>query len=168
MKTKTTATEAEESNQQEKRHRGRRPRLSSGGRKYQVQVVQSDQDDRVRSLGEVAPQIPIADVVVGERFRKDLGDLRTLMDSIKGVGLLQPVVLTPELRLIAGHRRLKACQELGWTHIPAYIINIDDVVRGEHDENALRKALLPSEMVAITEVQRERLGVSAKARSVNT
>ena len=39
-------------------------------------------------------------------------------DSIAEVGLLHPVVVTPEGRLIAGQRRLEACRQLGWTEVP--------------------------------------------------
>jgi hypothetical protein len=36
------------------------------------------------------------EIQVGFRYRKDLGDLRTLADSIAEVGLLHPVVVTPK------------------------------------------------------------------------
>src|SRR5439155_23596949 len=55
----------------------------------------------------------IEQIQIGYRYRKDLGDLRTLANSIAEVGLLHPVVVTPEGRLIAGQRRLEACRLLG-------------------------------------------------------
>lgn len=54
--------------------------------------------------------MPIDSVVVGARHRQRLGDLRTLAASIAGVGLLHPVVVTPDRRLVAGQRRLEACR----------------------------------------------------------
>jgi len=62
----------------------------------------------------------IDQIQVGFRYRKDLGNLRTLAESIEEVGLLHPVVVTPEGRLVAGQRRLEACRMLGWTEVPGY------------------------------------------------
>ena len=56
----------------------------------------------------------IDQIQIGFRYRKDLGDLRALAQSIEEVGLLHPVVVTAEGRLIAGQRRLAACRLLGW------------------------------------------------------
>ena len=41
----------------------------------------------------------------------DVGDL---VNSIGEVGLLQPIVVTPDNTIISGHRRYKAMQSLGW------------------------------------------------------
>ena len=57
------------------------------------------------------PSLPIDQIEVGFRYRKDLGDLRVLADSIAEIGLLHPVVVTPSGRLIAGQRRLQACRQ---------------------------------------------------------
>jgi ParB-like chromosome segregation protein Spo0J len=40
----------------------------------------------------------ISDIKIGERFRKDLGDIQTLANSIKEIGLLQPVVINDGFR----------------------------------------------------------------------
>jgi ParB family chromosome partitioning protein len=58
--------------------------------------------------------------------------LEELKSSIRQVGLLQPVVVRPmpggngAYELIAGERRLRACQELGWERIPAVQREVDD------------------------------------------
>src|SRR3984957_13780670 len=91
----------------------------------------------------------IDQIQVGFRYRKDLGDLRALADSIAEVGLLHPVVVTPEGRLIAGQRRLEACRSLGWTEIPVTVVDLLQAARGEAHENLVRKDLLPSEIVAL-------------------
>ena len=41
----------------------------------------------------------------------DVGDL---VNSIGEVGLLQPIVVTPDNTIISGHRRFKSIQSLGW------------------------------------------------------
>ena len=55
--------------------------------------------------------------------------LQELSESIKASGLLQPVVVRPKdggYELIAGERRLRAVQELGWRQIPAVVKEVDD------------------------------------------
>lgn len=62
----------------------------------------------------------------------DTTALEELKSSIRQVGLLQPVVVRPAAgdddayELIAGERRLRACQELGWDRIPAVQREVDD------------------------------------------
>ena len=46
--------------------------------------------------------VHINGIIVGERHRRDLGDPMGLMERIKEIGLLHPIVLTPEFELIAG------------------------------------------------------------------
>jgi N6-adenosine-specific RNA methylase IME4 len=94
-------------------------------------------------------KLPIEHIEVGFRYRKDLGDLRTLADSIAEVGLLHPVVVTPEGRLIAGQRRLAACRLLGFAEVPVTVVDLYQAARGEAHENFIRKDLLPSEIVAL-------------------
>src|SRR5712692_3615701 len=93
--------------------------------------------------------VNIDTIQVGFRYRKDLGDLRALADSIADVGLLHPVVVTPEGRLIAGQRRLEACRLLGWIEIPVTVVDLYQAAPGEAHENFVRKDLLPSEIVAL-------------------
>jgi N6-adenosine-specific RNA methylase IME4/ParB-like chromosome segregation protein Spo0J len=88
-------------------------------------------------------------IEIGFRYRRDLGDLRALAESIEEVGLLHPVVVTPEGRLIAGQRRLAACRLLGWSDIPVTVVDLYQAARGEAHENFVRKDLLPSEIVAL-------------------
>ena len=63
----------------------------------------------------------------------DQAALEELKSSIQQAGLLQPVVVRPRPRaegegyeLIAGERRLRACQALGWERIPAVKRDVDD------------------------------------------
>ena len=39
------------------------------------------------------------------------------MNSIQEVGLLQPIVVTPDNTIISGHRRFKSIQSLGWAEV---------------------------------------------------
>jgi hypothetical protein len=93
--------------------------------------------------------IPITDVIVGERYRRDLGDIDELARSIEEVGLLHPIVIRPDGTLIAGKRRLEAGKALGWQSIPVNVVDLAEIVRGEFAENAYRKGFLPSEIYEI-------------------
>ncbi len=95
------------------------------------------------------PLIPIDSVRVENRYRKNLGNLLPLMDSIRVLGLLHPIVVNKDYLLIAGERRFEACRRLGWKEIPATVVALDEELRAQHDENVFREPFLPSEAVAI-------------------
>jgi DNA modification methylase len=98
---------------------------------------------------------PLKRIQVGRRFRKDLGDLQPLAESIEEVGLLHPVVVTPQGRLIAGRRRLEAVKLLGWRTVPVHVVDLQNVIEGELAENVHRKDFLPSELWAIAKKVKE-------------
>ncbi len=57
------------------------------------------------------------------------GELAELASSIEASGLLQPVVVRPSdggYELIAGERRWRAVQRLGWRTVPAVVREVDD------------------------------------------
>src|ERR1700753_1793928 len=91
--------------------------------------------------GRKRPDLNIENIEVGFRYRKDLGDLKSLAESVDEVGLLHPVVVPPEGRLIAGLRRLEACRILGWTEVPVTVVDLYQAARGEAHENFVRKEL---------------------------
>jgi N6-adenosine-specific RNA methylase IME4 len=91
----------------------------------------------------------IASIKIGKRHRKDLGDIDGLAASMGELGLLHPVVITPDRELIAGERRLRAAESLGWPEISVTVIDLKEVVRGEYAENAYHKPFTLSEAVAI-------------------
>jgi ParB-like chromosome segregation protein Spo0J len=93
---------------------------------------------------------PIAEIGIGERHRKERGDLQALADSIQRDGLLQPIGITAVGDLVFGERRLRACADiLGWTEIPVRVVEIETIARGEYAENEMRKDFTPSEKVPI-------------------
>src|SRR5438093_561429 len=81
----------------------------------------------------------------------DPAALEELQASIRKAGLLQPVVVRPvpggngSFELIAGERRLRACQALGWEKIPAVKRGVDDrtVLTPAVGENAARSDTRP-------------------------
>jgi ParB family chromosome partitioning protein len=63
------------------------------------------------------------------RTRIDETALAELTASIEASGLLQPVVVRPRngaYELIAGERRWRAAEKLGWSKIPAVVRDVDD------------------------------------------
>jgi ParB family chromosome partitioning protein len=98
-------------------------------------------------------RVAIHDIVVGQRYRKDLGDMEPLKQSIAEIGLLHPVVIDGDRRLLVGGRRLEACKQLGMSTIPAIVAeSLSDLRRrvvAERDENVCREPFRPSEMVAL-------------------
>jgi ParB family chromosome partitioning protein len=67
-------------------------------------------------------QMRIADIKVGKRHRKDLGDIEGLAASMEVHGLLHPIVVKPDGQLMCGERRLCAAKLLGWKKIPVTVI----------------------------------------------
>lgn len=79
-------------------------------------------------------ELPVKDIRMNPlqpRREVDPTALEELKSSIEQAGLLQPVVVRPApggsgFELIAGERRLRACQALGWEKIPAVRRDVDD------------------------------------------
>lgn len=93
--------------------------------------------------------VPIDRIRVGSRYRKDLGDINELAQNIQEIGLLHPVTVDKDYRLICGYRRIAACKKLGMKEIPAYTLSLEDIRHGELSENTIRKNFTFSEMVEI-------------------
>lgn len=71
-------------------------------------------------------EIDVDSIIVGDRVRQDFGDIEDLAQSIADHGLIQPVVVTSDHRLIAGERRLRAHKFLGFTKIRAVYLEVVD------------------------------------------
>lgn len=80
------------------------------------------------------------EIKVGKRLRKDV-DLTLLKISMKELGLLQPILVDKDFKLISGYRRLMVANELGWEAIDAIMLDMDDPKERlvmEMDENITR------------------------------
>lgn len=80
--------------------------------------------------------------------------LQDLADSMRRVGLLQPIRVrrnADRYQIVAGHRRYLAAQQLGWTAIPALIVDVDDTraIAESLHENLWREPLTPLEEAAL-------------------
>ena len=65
-------------------------------------------------------------IIVGDRLRQELGDIDALATSIADVGLIHPIVIDQDNRLLAGYRRLAACRQLGLVEIEARVMEVQD------------------------------------------
>jgi ParB family chromosome partitioning protein len=80
----------------------------------------------------------------------DAEEMAGLCESIKGVGLLQPLVVRrvgERFQLVAGERRLRAAQSIGLTEVPVRVVNLNDqqLVEAALVENIQRSDLNPIE-----------------------
>ena len=94
--------------------------------------------------------VPIKDIKIKKRVRKDLGNLEDLKDSLRTYGLLNPITLNSKYELIAGERRLSAAKLLGWTSINANIVdNLSEIdqLEMEIEENNQRKEFTDAELM---------------------
>lgn len=94
-----------------------------------------------------------------DRIRIDYGDLDELAESIQSNGLIQPIVINNEHRLIAGGRRFRAMTDiLHLTQVPCVFLETLDEVHLrvlEAEENIQRRDLSWQETIcAIAEIHR--------------
>jgi ParB family transcriptional regulator, chromosome partitioning protein len=91
-------------------------------------AVSRDQAEAAGALRE----LPIGNVLPNPyqpRTHMDEDALVELAASIEASGLLQPVIVRPKdgkFEIIAGERRWRAIQRLGWPKIPAVVKEVDD------------------------------------------
>lgn len=107
--------------------------------------------------------VPLGKLIVGEHnVRMDGSDpeLAALSDSIKDVGLIQPIVVEEReegLLVVAGHRRYFACRMAGVIEVPVRILEADGGDAGAvvFAENEFRSQPTPIELAAAI---KDRLG----------
>lgn len=93
--------------------------------------------------------VDIDKIVVGNRIRKDFGDIQELADNIKKNGLLNPLTVNGDYKLLAGERRLKACKLLGWSQVDVRMVKSEDEAQDidiELSENNVRRNFSGSEL----------------------
>ncbi len=119
----------------------------------------SDDDDDVIDLRE----IPVSSVEANEYQPREVFDedaLGGLTDSVRELGVLQPILVRPSgtnsYELIAGERRWRAARRAGLSTIPAIVRDINDQTSLEHalvenlhrqDLNALEEAAAYQQLI---------------------
>lgn len=111
--------------------------------------------------------VDIEKVKVGDRIRKDMGNLEELSEDIKKNGLINPPVVTPDYELIAGERRLQAMKNLGYKQVEVRVMTVENAehkLNLEINENENRKDFNKAERIEYAR-QLERIErVKAKER----
>ncbi len=111
--------------------------------------------------------IKIDDIVIGNRYRTDKGDIKYLSEDIAEIGLTNPITVDRNLKLIAGERRLLAMKMNGEIFIPANIVTLkedNDRYKIEFSENENREPFTASEKVAMLKVLTPEIGINQHKR----
>jgi len=95
-------------------------------------------------------EIDVESVVIKSRLRDDHGDLTTLENSIRKLGLVSPIIVDKDNVLISGGRRLEACRRLGVSKVSALKLDVraDSMTALDirADENLCREPLSSEEL----------------------
>ena len=125
------------------------------GRGLEALIPAMDSDDSAPAEAIRAIEISrISPNPLQPRFDFDPASLAELKQSISSNGLITPITVRPfgkGFQLIAGERRLRAVQELGYHAIPAYVLEVTDEPR-------------MLELALIENVQRENLNPIEEAQ----
>jgi len=99
----------------------------------------------------------INDIIIHERIRRETQDMSDLVDSIRKIGLIHPVIVNEKNELMSGFRRLQACKEMGWESIEVKVVSTGDdalfKLDWEYHENLGREGLSPSDQAHYTEMR---------------
>ncbi len=100
-------------------------------------------------------EVPLDDITVGPgNHRHDLGDIESLAESIRRIGIVQPISVRARddagYELVAGQRRLAAAQLAGLATVPACVRSYEDTEsrKAMAAENLSRKDLSALETAA--------------------
>ncbi|ANB57289.1 nucleoid occlusion protein [Anoxybacillus sp. B7M1] len=122
-------------------------RFFSFGEKEQEEMIEKHENEEVR-------KIPVSQIVPNRFQPRTIFDdekIAELALTIRTHGIIQPIVVREcengKYEIIAGERRWRAVQTLGWTEIPAIIKNLNDKETASVAliENLQREELTPIE-----------------------
>lgn len=109
--------------------------------------------------------VDIDNIVVEKRIRDDAGNVTELSHDIQENGLINPPLVTKDLKLIAGFRRLTALKQLGCKQIEVRIMDVKDALHElklEISENEVRKNFTFSERMKYAKLLKEEYATAMK------
>lgn len=124
------------------------------------------------SRGHLVLEHAIDEITEGHSYRRDLGDLEELTESVRRFGLLSPIVITTGNVLISGNRRLAVMRQLGHRTVPVWVVSgVSDklsTVLAIQDENTLHKMLTPIEQAELYDELKQLYAEEASRREAAT
>ena len=126
-------------------------------------AVEKTVENAVENVVEnTVKMIPLEQIQITERIRKDNGDITTLAESIREHGQINPITVMAKADgryvLIAGLRRMEAIRMLEQNEVSALILSpmeADEALMMEYAENEERKSFTLSERLKYAEMIRE-------------
>jgi ParB family chromosome partitioning protein len=90
-----------------------------------------------------ARRMAISAITVPRSWQTSTVNVDGLVESMRDLGQLQPIIVTAGGELIAGYHRLVAAQRLGWAEIDVVVFELEDTKRrlATLDENLMRRKL---------------------------
>lgn len=91
-------------------------------------------NQEIKTNARVSRKVPLHKIdppAIRDRSEISNEEIAELANSIRAVGLVQPIVLNQRgkrYEVVAGHRRFIACTSLDWFEVPAYILGPNDDV----------------------------------------
>lgn len=101
-------------------------------------------DATTKTTPQSAELVPVDSIQVPDNWRTlDEESVESLTQSIREVGLIHPITISPDRTLVAGRHRLEAVRRLGWDSILAVVADGNPAHQEliTIDENLRRKAL---------------------------
>jgi ParB family chromosome partitioning protein len=95
-------------------------------------------------------QVPVKNIIVKKRIRRDMGDISGLAESLKQYGQINPIMISDKNVLVSGGRRLEAAKYLGWKTINAVVVDISGKLAHleyEIEENIQRRDFSSEEVI---------------------
>ena len=133
---------------------------SLAGLRCAIKDIQQEIEEKVKKKTIKSKEIPSISIDPNkiiirescERSRKELGDIDELTKSILIKGQITPILITRDNELIAGERRLRACQSIGIPVHAIYRDEVDDITMKELEleENIQRKDMEWQERLSLT------------------
>ena len=97
-------------------------------------------------------ELPVEQIEVDGKVRGSVDDLK---ESILRVGLLHPIGVSTGMKVVFGRRRFEACKELGYSHVPAVVVDDGQNFSAAYHENVNRLDFTNEEKLAYAEKMSE-------------
>jgi len=113
-------------------------------------------------------EIEIDGITVKSQLRTDFGDMATLENSVRNLGVLCPLIVDRDNVLISGARRLEACRNAGITSVPVVRLPVAHdsmtALAIRTDENLCRQPLSSEDLERHIQAKKTSIGAGASSQ----